>query len=473
MTEARRPDPGAYHWREYPLGPLGEAVSALTGVLIALAVGSGAVSALILVFAILADQAGAVSIPGTQHLIDLTARVSIGVSFAVLPVIALAATFAWGVRDTLTSAAVLRAARGGASTSAVPTPYQARAVAGPPFTEFLWGAGIAVGTGGLIWVIAMIATVAEPAAGAWVVLSVIGAGLGLLVVLIVGVLRVIRPWHARRRDQIAAHWSHDHGTAAWTAAASASPEPRRRGLGTSDARSGPGAGLFTTGAVAAMVAVSALGIAATFTHPDHVYFVAGEPADLGSRSEAFVTVLVWVAAISCVVGVALLGLAQARAGTVRARERSQLSAAVGDPRAPRPPEEVLGRHAIRRPNRLAMLLAAVAGGIFAPALAVAIIGSPLLADVGGPPGDVHRMLGPVVPTALAVVAASLALTVVATWWEGRSATQGHQLRADLMARWPVRPRVGRGPDSTEPWQVGPVMTPSDDSTRAEPGSAGR
>lgn len=454
--------PSRARWREYPIGFVGESLYTLTGIIVAVLVGVGLSAAIIFAMGLLNEEAGLGAIGAS---VDQFARAGFIVGASIAAAGALGYSIAMGLKELVVSRAVVRAARGGADRSAVPTPQQVGLIVAPGFRQFVGVAGWILIVGGVIGLIGVYALIVDHDELPVLPILAILVPLVLLGVAIVLALKKLRPEQSARRAEVAAHWTTGHEGNVWGAVrrSTAAGEPAGSRYSGAQPRIRLGAALTYTAAALGLVAGLGVFLGLVIAYPDarvEPVVELGERGELTPAAEDFVELVFLIVAVLATLAVLLVAAGAIIEGGARTRERRRLQAALNDPAAPRPDSAVLQRHSQREPVRLAQVLAALAGAGLVASLTVILLASGELEDFA----DVYRGAAPVFSDltgpALIILAVSVLLVVAAVAWNGWAHTSGTPLRGELIARWPVLPDPKKDADdaAAQAWRRGPVLT---------------
>ncbi|SDL79242.1 hypothetical protein SAMN05216298_0037 [Glycomyces sambucus] len=419
------------HWHEYPVGAIGAVAEACARALLALLVGLGVAFALILGAGILAEE-NLLGDPGLEIAVDHLMRFSVG----FLMLFGLGVAFVWAVvgylREVSVSRALVKAAAGGASRSAVPSPDQVASVIGPPASRlgFLgWGNAVLAG---VLGVVGFSVALVDSSPEGWVItLSAIGYALVMSLLGYACQQWLPRP-HAKRRARIAAHWSAADEARAWKRAKSrGGAEPLVSGSSKA-AVFIYAAGLVGVVGFVAMLASMMMRCASVpgrgTSECNEVYYSSFIERVLSWGFWIF-AVAVPLTALLALIG-ALLYWRQRRA------ERADLLAALADPRSRRPDRDVLAFHSEQRMHPLARVAAMMSGVGLVFSCSAYMLGQ----GMGLGSQEVYAEYR---TESLAAILVSVGLFVAAVVGTGIATARGRELRNALMRRWPTIPEQQR------------------------------
>lgn len=455
----RRPAAVEPHWRVYPVGFAGRLVNGAINALAPFLLGIGAAFVLLLAVAVIGDEALSGE-PALSRALDQLARAGM-MPVLVLPLcagVALAALFA--LREAITSRALVRAAREGAPRTAVPHPSQVDLVAAePPFLAFLVMSVLLAGIGLLMSVIAAftINDSEQHILGGF--LAATGVGAVFVLLALAG-----RPAHHRRRLEVAAHWTTADERAAWRRATSAGPAKDEAELPPDLVHLRRRATRYEY--LGSACFVLGFGLMQVWLFVTHPYRTRTDPGPRQEYDDAVEMVLVagtWVFAAFMVGAVALLVVGSFADSAVQRREQQILREALAAPDGRRPPRALLRRYANRQPVLIAQALALVAALGTTFGWAVYSLGTGGMADVASLYGDADETFGGFVTQALVTLTGSVVVVVAAVVWDVVAAARGYELRSQVVERWPIKPAprmVGEdGKKKPDPASVGPSLTP--------------
>nr|BFF18056.1 hypothetical protein GCM10025730_15770 [Promicromonospora thailandica] len=448
------------HWRVYPVSFVGRLVNGAINALGPFLLGIGASFVLLLAVAMVGEEALSGE-PAVSSALDQLARAG------MVPVLVLAlgggavTTVLFALRQVITSRALVRAARGGAPRAAVPHPSQVDLVAAqPPFLAFFIMSVLVAGIGLLMAVIAAFTVDGSELPILWGFLAATGVGGVFVLLALAG-----RPAHHRRRREIAAHWTTADEQAAWRRAASARP------AGDDEAELPPDLQRLRrratwyeyVGIVCFALGFSLMQLWLFVTHPYRTRTEAGPRVEYAEGIEVVLVAGIWVFASFMVVAVALLVVGFFADSAVQRREQQILREALAAPDAPRPQRTLLRKYADHQPVVFAQALAFLAALGTTFGWAVYSLGTGGMADVATLYGDADETFGGFVPQALVTLAGSVAVVVAAVVWDVVAAARGYELRSRVVERWPVKPAprmIGEdGKKRPDPASTGPSLTP--------------
>ncbi|MFD6445513.1 hypothetical protein ACFWEJ_10430 [Promicromonospora sp. NPDC060204] len=423
-------------------------------------VGIGAAFVLLLAVAMVGEEA-LFDEPAVSGALDQLARA------AMVPVLVLAlgagvlTTVLSALREVITSRAVARAARDGAPRTAVPHPSQVDLVAAqPPFVAFFVVSALLAGIGVLFTVVAAFGVNGSEMYILWGSLAGTGVAGVFVLLALAG-----RPAHHRRRLAIAAHWTTADEHAAWRRAAPARSQDDDEAALPPDLRRKQRTATWYeyVGVVCLALGFSLLQLWLFVTHPFRSTTDAGPRVEYGDGVEAVLVVGVWVFAALVVAAVGLLVVGFFADSAVQRREQEILRQALADRAAPRPPRGLLRKYANHQPVIFVQALALLAAVGTTLGWGVYSLGTGGMEDVATLYGDADETFGGFVPQALVTLAVSVALVVGAIVWDVVAAARGHELRSQVVERWPIKPSprmIGEdGKKRPDPASTGPSLTP--------------
>lgn len=453
----QRPAADQPHWRVYPVGLAGGVVNAAINALGPFLLGIGAAFVLLLAVAMVAEEALTYE-PAVRGALDQLTRA------AMLPVLVLAlgagvlTTVLPALREVLTSRAVARAATGGAPRTAVPHPSQVDLVtAQPPFRAFLVMSVLVAGVGLLMAVIAAFTVNGSELPILWGFLVATGVGGVFVLIALAG-----RPAHHRRRLAIAAHWTTADEQGAWRRAAPADDD--ETALPPDLQRRQRRATWFEyVGITCFALGFTLMQLWLFVTHPFRSMTDAGPRVEYGDGVEVVLVGGIWVFAALMVAAVVLLVVGFFADSAVQRREQEILHEALEDPAAPRPPRVLLRKYANHQPVIFVQALALLAALGSVLGWGVYSLGTGGMEDVATLYGEADETFGGFVPQALVTLAISAVLVLLAVVWDLAASARGYELRSRVVERWPIKPAprmVGEdGKKRPDPASTGPSLTP--------------
>jgi hypothetical protein len=365
------------------------------------------------------------------------------------------------LREVLTSRAIARAAAERAPRTAVPHPSQVDLVtAQPPFVAFLVMSVLVAGIGLLMAVIAAFTVNGSELPILWGFLVATGVGGAFVLLALAG-----RPAHHRRRLAVAAHWTTADEQAAWRRAAPARPAADDKTALPPDLlrRQRRATWFEYIGIACFALGFSLLQLWLFVTHPFRTRTDAGPRVEYGDGIEVVLVAGVWAFAALMVTAVVLLVVGFFADSAVQRREREILSEALEDPAAPRPPRVLLRKYANHQPVIFVQALTLLAALGTVLGWGVYSLGTGGMEDVATLYGEADETFGSFVPQALVTLAISAALVLLAVVWDVAASASGYELRSRVVERWPIKPAprmVGEdGKKRPDPASTGPSLTP--------------
>lgn len=454
-----------HYWREYPVGFGGELARVFVRTLIPFGVALLLTFALILVIGIVNEENlisealyGVLSAEARDAIatgLDYLFRMSMLPLLIVGYLVGLGSCVALCARDVTASTALATAAKSGASRSAVPHPRQVESVIKERFWPIWIFLVISTGCLLLVAILLVIFSLAEGfPEGLLVALGLVVAA-AIFGLCFYVVHRELPVKHAARRAIIAAHWTFDHESAAWTAARAS--EKESVGSTARDPRIKRGRRILKRSSAFGGVAVVLLYAVMMITHP---YARGGGNPDAGPRvtyPDAIETML--AAAMWIMLGLVALAVAGAIVGQFfeglgRQAEMTSLRDALADPNSPRPGTQLLADYANRRSVGLAQTLAMLSG--------IGIVLGPSALLLGLFRSDNFRggleLFTSFRPAAIITTVVAILLFIAALLWNAARSRGDAELRNELIRRWPALPTdTTDSDDKVVPARVGPAL----------------
>lgn len=422
------------HWRVYPVGVAGELVNAMINALLPFLLGIGGAFVLLLAVGLIGEE-GLIDDPALADALDQFTRAAMApVLFLGLGLGALT-TVVSALREAITSRALVKAVRGGAPRAAVPQPSQLSLVATDRPYVGVYVVAIIVISVCLLFSLVMVFDANESEMYmVWGSFAATGGGVVLLLLVLAA-----RPAHRRRRREIAAHWTEAHERAAWDRATSSRDDDAKSGLPPElDHKKRVASRCEYIGAVCFAVGFGLMQVWMLIAHPSASRGDVGPRAEYSDGFESVLGAGLWIFAGLMLAAVVLVVAAFVAESAVQRGEQRILREAMDTPGAPRPAVALLRKYAQRQPVVFAQGLAFIAALGMTIGWAVYSLGTGGMEEVSGIYRDADETFDILVPQAVSTLAGSVAVVVIAVVWNAVAAIRGHELRCQVVRRWPIK-----------------------------------
>lgn len=370
-------------------------------------------------------------------------------------------------------------------TRAVPPPHQVRAVtASGYFGTYVYAIVIASGAGAFAVGLTIFAV--ADADGRQMLPGVLALWVTALVggVVAVVIRTRVRPARARLRAEIAAQWREAMEGAAWRRA---HQSVEHQAVEHQNQGERPGSSYPTRSRIRSVHALDTVAmlmcvlVAAGMMLQGRIGYEVdtimvepfaltsvGERRDLSPEMESQMFWVTVGSVVALALGITLIAVSQVLRRRVREQERTGLQAALADPTASRPPDDVLERHGTRTGHPVAQLLAGAATSVLTLGLAFILLGTGSLASFTSVQDRGPDIFGSTAMPAAIACAVAVAAIVGAFAWNAYAIGRHADLRGAVAARWPVlpdpeHPRNASDEDAAtaerKRWRRGPALTP--------------